>query len=80
MIVVAAAAQKGKSTIINLLLRFYDPSAGALTLDGVDLRDLNVRWLRAQIGYVGQEPVLFAGTVADNIAYGLDSAEAVPAG
>lgn len=61
----------GKSTIINLLLRFYDPQSGTVTLDGVDIKDLNVRWLRSQIGYVGQEPVLFKGTVAENIAYGM---------
>jgi ATP-binding cassette subfamily B (MDR/TAP) protein 1 len=60
----------GKSTIINLLLRFYDPLSGTVSLDGVDIKDLNVRWLRSQIGYVGQEPVLFSGTVAANIAKG----------
>lgn len=49
----------GKSTIINLLLRFYDPSEGQVLLDGVDIKDMNVRWLRSQIGFVGQEPVLF---------------------
>lgn len=61
----------GKSTIINLLLRFYDPISGSITLDGYDIKGLNLRWLRSQIGYVGQEPVLFAGTIAENIAYGL---------
>ena len=55
---------------MNLLLRFYDPVAGQVLLDGVDIKDLNVRWLRSQIGYVGQDPVLFAGSVADNIAKG----------
>ena len=66
------ASGSGKSTIINLLLRFYDPQSGAVTLDGRNIKDLNTRWLRSQIGYVGQEPVLFSGTIADNIAYGLD--------
>jgi ABC-type multidrug transport system fused ATPase/permease subunit len=61
----------GKSTIINLLLRFYDPQSGGIFLDGHDIKALNIRWLRNQIGYVGQEPILFAGSVADNIAYGL---------
>jgi ATP-binding cassette subfamily B (MDR/TAP) protein 1 len=61
----------GKSTIINLLLRFYDPQSGVVSLDGHDIKKLNIRWLRNQIGYVGQEPVLFSGTVADNISYGL---------
>jgi ATP-binding cassette subfamily B (MDR/TAP) protein 1 len=60
-----------QSTIINLLLRFYDPQSGHIYLDGNDIKELNIRWLRHQIGYVGQEPILFAGTVADNIAYGL---------
>ncbi len=62
----------GKSTVINLLLRFYDPSSGLITLDDTDIRTLNIRWLRSCIGYVGQEPVLFAGTIAENIAYGVD--------
>lgn len=53
----------GKSTIFQLLMRFYDPDEGRITLDGVDLRDLNLYWLREQIGYVGQEPVLFATTL-----------------
>ena len=60
----------GKSTIMNLLLRFYDPESGNVFLDGVDIRELNVRWLRSQIGYVGQEPSLFTGSVADNVSRG----------
>ena len=60
----------GKSTLIALLERFYDPQGGAITLDGVDLRSLQLGWLRMQIGMVGQEPVLFQGSVADNIRYG----------
>ena len=64
----------GKSTIIGLLQRFYDPQAGTLMLDGVDIRTLNLRWLRQQIGVVGQEPVLFEGTVAENIGYGREGA------
>ena len=60
----------GKSTIMNLLLRFYDPSSGTVFLDGVDIKELNLRWLRSQIGYVGQEPVLFSGTIAENISFG----------
>ena len=62
----------GKSTIMSLLLRFYDPRQGQVLLDGIDIRTLNVRWLRAQLGYVGQEPVLFAGSIAENIARGID--------
>jgi hypothetical protein len=62
-----------QSTIINLLLRFYDPLSGTVSLDGANIKDLNMRWLRSQIGYVGQEPVLFAGSIADNIACGLST-------
>jgi ATP-binding cassette subfamily B (MDR/TAP) protein 1 len=64
----------GKSTIINLLLRFYDPLQGQVLLDGVDISTLNVRWLRSQIGYVGQEPTLFGGSVSENISKGRASA------
>lgn len=70
-VALVGASGCGKSTIINLLLRFYDPQSGTVNLDGLNIRDLNIRWLRHQIGYVGQEPILFAGTVAENIAYGL---------
>lgn len=52
------------------MLRFYDPVEGQILLDGQDISQLNVRWLRSQIGYVGQEPVLFSGSVAENIAQG----------
>ncbi|KAG5184894.1 ATP-binding cassette, sub-family B, member 1A [Tribonema minus] len=60
----------GKSTMTKLLLRFYDPTSGAIKLDGMDIRSLNLNWYRQQIGYVGQEPVLFAGSIRDNIANG----------
>ena len=60
----------GKSTVVSLIERFYDPLGGMLTLDGVDLRDLNLQWLRSQIGIVSQEPVLFDATIAENIRYG----------
>ena len=60
----------GKSTIVSLIPRFYDPTAGTVTIDGVDLRDYNMPALRDQIGYVLQETILFAGSVHDNIAYG----------
>ncbi|CAI5731293.1 unnamed protein product [Hyaloperonospora brassicae] len=61
----------GKSTGISLLERFYDPTSGQVLLDGVDTKELNLKWLRSQIGLVGQEPTLFIGTIAENIAYGL---------
>jgi ABC transporter fused permease/ATP-binding protein len=60
----------GKSTVASLLLRLYDPSAGRVTFDGVDVRELNTAWLRGQIGIVSQEPVLFATTIEENIRYG----------
>ena len=63
----------GKSTVLNLLLRFYDPDEGKVSIDGNDTRTLDAAWLRAQIGVVLQEPVLFSGTIADNIRYGLQS-------
>ena len=58
----------GKSTTVQLIERFYDPSAGTITLDGVDLKSLNVSWLRQQIGLVSQEPKLFATSIKQNIA------------
>ena len=60
----------GKSTAVSLVERFYDPFSGNLTLDGVDLKMLNIRWLRSQVGIVSQEPVLFDTTIADNVRYG----------
>jgi ABC-type multidrug transport system fused ATPase/permease subunit len=60
----------GKSTIAKLLARFYDPTGGAITIDGVDLRDVSQASLRRQLGVVPQEGFLFAGTVAENIAFG----------
>ena len=60
----------GKSTVIQLVERFYDPSSGSISLDGVDLRRLQVKWLRSQMGLVSQEPVLFSGSIRDNICYG----------
>ncbi|RHY82999.1 hypothetical protein DYB35_009156 [Aphanomyces astaci] len=60
----------GKSTIVSLLERFYDPLEGRVTLDGHDLKSLNVKWLRDQVGLVGQEPCLFSDTIAANIRHG----------
>ncbi len=67
----------GKTTLVNLIARFYDASAGSITLDGTDIRQFNVADYRRQIGLVLQEPFLFFGTVAENIAYG--KANATPA-
>ncbi|TMW88435.1 hypothetical protein EJD97_018572 [Solanum chilense] len=60
----------GKSTVISLIERFYDPDQGYIYLDGVELKKLNLRWLRQQMGLVGQEPILFNETISSNIAYG----------
>ncbi|XP_078572123.1 ATP-dependent translocase ABCB1-like [Branchiostoma floridae x Branchiostoma japonicum] len=60
----------GKSTTVQLIQRFYDPTKGMVTLDGHDIRSLNIQWLRQNIGVVSQEPVLFATTIAENISYG----------
>ncbi|CAF2032500.1 unnamed protein product, partial [Rotaria magnacalcarata] len=63
----------GKSTIIQMLERFYDVTSGQLLLDGVDIRQLNLHWLRSHFGLVSQEPILFDLTIAENIAYGLEN-------
>ncbi len=60
----------GKSTIIKLLTRFYDPTDGSVRADGIDLRQVDLAAYRHQLGYVPQEPFLFSGTIRDNIAYG----------
>lgn len=60
----------GKSTTIALLLRFYDADSGTIYLDGVDIRKLNIRWLRSKIGLVSQEPTLFNMSIYENICYG----------
>jgi ATP-binding cassette subfamily B (MDR/TAP) protein 1 len=64
----------GKSTITNLLLRFYDVSGGCIKIDGIDIRDYNIGELRRQIGFVMQEPLLFNISIKDNILYGNDNA------
>ena len=64
------ATGSGKSTLIHLIPRFYDPTEGRVTLDGVDLRDLQTRSLRSHIGVALQEAVLFGGTIRENITYG----------
>ena len=65
----------GKSTIVSLIERFYNPLGGSLLLEEQDIRDLNIRWLRNQIGIVSQEPVLFDKSIADNIRYGANFRE-----
>ncbi len=69
-IALLGATGSGKTTIINLLPRFYDPSEGRITIDGHDLRDVTLDSLRSQIGIVLQETTLFSGTIRENIAFG----------
>jgi subfamily B ATP-binding cassette protein MsbA len=63
----------GKTTLVNLVPRYFDPTAGRVTLDGVDVREFDVRELRRRIGIVTQETLLFLDSVHDNIAYGLEA-------
>uniref|UniRef100_A0A4X1SYT0 Phosphatidylcholine translocator ABCB4 n=1 Tax=Sus scrofa TaxID=9823 RepID=A0A4X1SYT0_PIG len=63
----------GKSTVVQLLERFYDPLAGKVLIDGKEIKELNVQWLRAHMGIVSQEPILFDCSIAENIAYGDNS-------
>ncbi|XP_072849754.2 ATP-binding cassette sub-family B member 10, mitochondrial isoform X2 [Pogona vitticeps] len=67
----------GKSTVVSLLLRLYDPVSGSITVDGVDIRQLNPLWFRTKIGTVSQEPILFSCSIAENIAYGSENPSAV---
>jgi ABC-type multidrug transport system fused ATPase/permease subunit len=62
----------GKSTVVALLQRFYDVTGGSITIDGHDIRDIDLKWLRQHIGYVQQEPQLFGMTVRENVCYGVD--------
>ncbi|KAF9143632.1 Multidrug resistance protein 1 [Linnemannia schmuckeri] len=68
----------GKSTIVGLVERFYDPISGSITLDGVELKDWNVTYLRDTVGIVSQEPVLFNASIRQNIAYGIRKDQAQP--
>ncbi|KAL1200674.1 ABC transporter B family member 9 [Cardamine amara subsp. amara] len=64
----------GKSTVISLIERFYDPESGQVLIDNIDLKKLQLKWIRSKIGLVSQEPVLFATTIKENIAYGKEDA------
>ncbi|XP_059629369.1 ABC transporter B family member 11-like isoform X1 [Cornus florida] len=64
----------GKSTVISLIERFYDPQTGEVLIDGINLKEFQLKWIRERIGLVSQEPVLFAVSIEDNIAYGKDGA------
>ncbi|PON51595.1 ABC transporter [Parasponia andersonii] len=64
----------GKSTVISLIERFYDPHAGEVLIDGINLKEFQLKWIRGKIGLVSQEPVLFASSIKENIAYGKEGA------
>ena len=68
------ASGSGKSTVISLLQRFYNPDKGKILLDGHNIRKLQLRWLRSQIGLVSQEPILFATSIKENILFGNEEA------
>mmetsp|Transcript_16181 Transcript_16181/g.33182 ORF Transcript_16181/g.33182 Transcript_16181/m.33182 type:complete len:768 (-) Transcript_16181:32-2335(-) len=70
MVALVGKSGCGKSTICSLIERFYDPTSGSITFNGANLKDLDVQTLRSDIGIVSQEPVLFSGTIFDNICYG----------
>jgi subfamily B ATP-binding cassette protein MsbA len=76
MVAIVGRSGAGKTTLVNLLPRFYDVSSGAILIDGVDIRHVTLKSLRQQIGIVTQETVLFDDTVANNIAYGSPNAGA----
>ncbi|MEW6104055.1 MAG: ABC transporter ATP-binding protein [bacterium] len=70
---IAGESGCGKTTLVNLILRLYEPQSGTITIDGVDIRKITIKSLRENIGFVSQEPALFSGTIAENIGYGLSS-------
>ncbi|BFI30403.1 autophagy-related protein 9 [Marchantia polymorpha subsp. ruderalis] len=73
-VAIVGSSGSGKSTVVSLIERFYDPIGGQVLLDGHDLKSLDLKWLRGQIGLVNQEPALFATTIAANILYGKEGA------
>ncbi|KAL8552874.1 hypothetical protein ACS0TY_001523 [Phlomoides rotata] len=74
IVALVGGSGSGKSTVISLIERFYEPLSGHILLDGTDVRELDLKWLRQQIGLVNQEPALFATTIRDNILYGKNDA------
>ena len=71
VVAIVGHSGSGKTTISNLIQRFYDPNEGCITIDGIDLRDFNLTWLRRTIGFVAQEPTLYSTTIEDNVTYGV---------
>ncbi|CAG8807783.1 5445_t:CDS:2, partial [Cetraspora pellucida] len=77
-VALVGSSGSGKSTIVNLLERFYDPTSGSILLDDVDIKNINIKSLRRQIGLVGQEPVLFSESIKVNVGWGGDPMESDP--
>lgn len=74
IVALVGGSGSGKSTVISLIERFYEPLSGEILLDGNNIKELDLKWLRQQIGLVNQEPALFATTIRENILYGKDDA------
>lgn len=74
IVALVGGSGSGKSTVISLIERFYEPLSGQILLDGNNIRELDLKWLRQQIGLVNQEPALFATSIRENILYGKDDA------
>ena len=72
-VAIVGSSGSGKTTLTNLLLRFYDVDEGEILINGIDIKDINLAWLRNNIGIVSQEPVLTSGTIRENILYGVDN-------
>jgi ATP-binding cassette, subfamily B (MDR/TAP), member 1 len=76
IVALVGGSGSGKSTVVSLIERFYEPLSGSILLDGHDIKELDVKWLRRQIGLVNQEPALFATSIRENILYGKGDATA----
>lgn len=74
IVALVGGSGSGKSTVISLIERFYEPISGEILLDGNNIKELDLKWLRQQIGLVNQEPALFATSIRENILYGKDDA------
>lgn len=74
IVALVGGSGSGKSTVISLIERFYEPLSGEILLDGNNIKELDLKWLRQQIGLVNQEPALFATSIRENILYGKDDA------
>ena len=72
-IAIVGSSGSGKTTLTNLLLRFYDVNEGQILINGINIKDIDLSWLRSNIGIVSQEPILTSGTIKENILYGVDN-------